>query len=110
MTTHHCSGRPTGGANPFDFNTVGIECEFEHGRRIVVVDEDEPAGAEALNGLTFSSDPAPTRLLSSSSPRQPISTAKRGLITSSMIASRSSNGMNADFIALMVNRARSVQP
>ena len=41
---------------------------------------------------------------------QPISTANRGLITSSMIASRSSNGMNADFIALMVKRARSVQP
>ena len=42
--------------------------------------------------------------------RQPISTAKRGLITSSMIARRSSNGMNADSIALIVNRARSVQP
>jgi hypothetical protein len=41
---------------------------------------------------------------------QPISTANRGLITSSMIASRSSNGMNADFIALMVKRARSLQP
>jgi NAD(P)-dependent dehydrogenase (short-subunit alcohol dehydrogenase family) len=41
---------------------------------------------------------------------QPINTAKRGLITSSMIASRSSNGINADFIALMVNRARSLQP
>lgn len=40
----------------------------------------------------------------------PISTAKRGLITSSMIAVRSSNGMNADSIALIVNRARSVQP
>ena len=49
---------------------------------------------------------APTRLWRSSSPRQPISTAYRGLITSSMIASRSSNGMNADFIALMVNRCK----
>jgi hypothetical protein len=39
-----------------------------------------------------------------------MSTAKRGLITSSMIASRSSNGMNADFIALIVNRSRSLHP
>jgi hypothetical protein len=48
------------------------------------------------------------RLLAEES--QPMSTANRGLITSSMIASRWSNGMNADFIALMVNRARSLQP
>ena len=41
---------------------------------------------------------------------QPTSTAYRGLITSSMIASRWSNGMNADFIALTVNRSRSLQP
>ena len=41
---------------------------------------------------------------------QPFSAAKRGLITSSMIARRSSNGMNADSIALIVNCARSVQP
>lgn len=40
----------------------------------------------------------------------PISTAKRGLMTSSMIAKRSSKPMNADFTALMVNRSRSLQP
>lgn len=41
---------------------------------------------------------------------QPINTANRGLITSSMIARRSSKWMNADFIALTVNRSRSLQP
>ena len=41
---------------------------------------------------------------------QPIRTAYRGLMTSSISARRSSNGMNADFIALIVNRCRSVQP
>lgn len=35
---------------------------------------------------------------------QPIRTAKRGLITSSMMDRRSSNEMKADFIALIVNR------
>ncbi len=39
-----------------------------------------------------------------------MSAANRGLITSSIIASRWSNGMNADFIALTVKRARSLQP
>ena len=38
------------------------------------------------------------------------STAYAGLICSSMIASRSSNGRNADFIALMVNQRRSSMP
>jgi Cdc6-like AAA superfamily ATPase len=40
----------------------------------------------------------------------PMRTAKLGLITSSINARRSSKGMNADFIALMVNRAKSLQP
>lgn len=41
---------------------------------------------------------------------QPSSFAYAGLITSSMIASRSSNGMKALFIALMVNHWSSFQP
>ena len=39
-----------------------------------------------------------------------LSTAYAGLICSSMIASRSSNGRNADFIALIVNQRRSSIP
>ena len=35
--------------NPFDLNAVGVEREFEHGRRVVVVDEDEPAGTDFRN-------------------------------------------------------------
>ena len=41
---------------------------------------------------------------------QPISFAYAGLITSSMIHRRSSNGMNALFIALIVNHCMSFQP
>ncbi|MGY3554395.1 hypothetical protein ACVWY6_002588 [Williamsia sp. R60] len=41
---------------------------------------------------------------------QPMSTAYPGLMTSSMMASRSSKWMNADFIAFTVNRSRSAQP
>ncbi len=39
-----------------------------------------------------------------------ISAAYSGLITRSMISSRSSNGRNADFMALMVNQRRSSSP
>ena len=41
---------------------------------------------------------------------QPMRTAYPGLMTSSMMASRSSKWMNADFIAFTVNRSRSAQP
>jgi hypothetical protein len=40
----------------------------------------------------------------------PMRTAKRGLMTSSINVNRSRNGMNDDFIALIVNRSRSLQP
>ncbi len=43
-------------------------------------------------------------------PPYPMSTAYPGLMMSSMIRNRSGNGMNADFMALMVNRSRSLQP
>src|SRR5690242_2576871 len=41
---------------------------------------------------------------------QPTSLAYAGLMTSVMISSRSSNGMNADFMAFTVSHCRSFQP
>ena len=60
-------------------------------------------GGPAPGGRAARRPPAP-------SADQPISFAYAGLITSLMIASRSSNGMNALFIALMVNHCSSAQP
>ena len=62
---------------------------------------------EALEALADAYGPGWSEVNEQAADRRAMSAAYPGLTTPSMIASRSSNGRNADFIALIVNQRRS---